>query len=76
MSKKARSAGRPGSQAEKPEAREQRGVLTRVNPEGLKSLRLLAIERDTTLQALGIEAWNDLLAKYGRKGNVRNPLLE
>ena len=29
-----------------------RAVLTRVNAEGLKALRMLALERDTTLQAL------------------------
>jgi hypothetical protein len=36
-------------------------------------LRILAIERDTTLQALAVEALNDLLAKYGKRPNVKNP---
>ena len=42
--------------------RERRGeeavkaILTRVNAEGLKALRMLAVERDTTLQALCIES--------------------
>ena len=51
-------------------------VLTRVNVEGLKALRMLALERDTTLQALCIEALNDVLKKHGKRDLVRNPLLE
>jgi len=38
-----------------------RAILTRVNSEGLKALRMLALERDTTLQAVAIEAFNDVL---------------
>jgi hypothetical protein len=41
-----------------------RGILTRINPEGLRALRQLALDRDTTVQALMIEATNDLLRKY------------
>lgn len=53
-----------------------RAILTRVNPEGLKALRMLALERDTTLQAVAIEAFNDVLKKHGKRPVVRNPLLE
>jgi hypothetical protein len=55
-----------------PEAFKQ--VLTRVGLEGWRALRMLAIEKDTTLNALAIEAFNDLLKKYGRRGSVENPL--
>jgi hypothetical protein len=48
-----------------------RGILTRVNREGWRALRLLSIERDTSLQALAIEAFNDLLVKYGKRAIVR-----
>jgi hypothetical protein len=48
-----------------------RGILTRVNREGWRTLSLLAIERDTSLQALAIEAFNDLLLKYGKRAIVR-----
>ena len=44
-----------------------RGILTRINAEGLKALRQLALDRDTTVQALMIEAANDLLRKYRRR---------
>ena len=44
-----------------------RGILTGINPEGLKALRQLALDRDTTVQALMIEAANDLLRKYRRR---------
>jgi hypothetical protein len=56
--------------------RQFRGVMIRVNPEGLKALRLLAVERDTRIQQLGIEALNDLLLKYGKRSVVQNPLLD
>ncbi len=53
-----------------------KAVLTRVNAKGLKALRLLALERDTTLQAVAIEAFNDVLKKHGKRAVVQNPLLE
>jgi hypothetical protein len=53
-----------------------RAILTRVNAEGLKALRMLALERDTTLQAVAIEAFNDVLRKHGKRAAVRNPLLD
>ena len=53
-----------------------KAVLTRVNAEGLKALRLLALERDTTLQAVAIEAFNDVLKKHGKRAVVQNPLLD
>ena len=42
----------------------------RVNPEGLRALRQLALDQDTTLQALMVEAANDLLRKYRRRAEV------
>ena len=53
-----------------------RGILTYVNPEGLKALRFLVLENDTSLQALAIEAFNDLLKKYGKRALVKNPRFE
>jgi hypothetical protein len=53
-----------------------KAVLTRVNAEGLKALRLLALEKDTTLQAVAIEAFNDVLKKHGKRAVVQNPLLD
>ena len=52
-----------------------RGLLIRVNDDGLKAIRVLAAERDTSIQALGLEAWNDLLSKYGRHPALKNPLV-
>jgi len=51
-----------------------RGILARVNLDGWRALSLLAIERDTSLQALTIEAFNDLLTKHGKRPIVRGPL--
>jgi hypothetical protein len=51
-------------------------VLTRMSPGSWKVLRILAVEKETTLNALAIEAFNDLLRKYGKKASVENPLAE
>jgi Antitoxin-like ribbon-helix-helix len=69
---------RKRAQAAKSESMERqfRGVMIRVNPEGLTALRLLAVERDTRIQTLGVEALNDLLRKYGKRPVVQNPLLD
>jgi hypothetical protein len=52
------------------------GIMTRMNVEGRRALRILAAEQDTTLNALAVEAFNDLLRKYGKKGSVVNPLVD
>ena len=49
-------------------------LAVRVNPEGLLAIKRLALDLDQPLQRLGIEAWNDLLKKYGKRPVVRNPL--
>jgi hypothetical protein len=67
--------GPRGGRSKAPE-RELRAVLIRVNYDGLKALRQLALDRDRTVQSLGIEAFNDVLRKYGAKPVLVNPLLE
>ena len=51
-------------------------ILTRMGVDGWRALRMLAVERDTTINALAIEAFNDLLKKYGKRQSVENPLLD
>ena len=51
-------------------------VLTRMSLDGWRALRMLAAQEDTTLNALAIEAFNDLLRKYGKKASVENPLVD
>jgi hypothetical protein len=51
-----------------------KGLLVRMNLEGWRELRKLAAERDTTLNALAIEAFNDLLKKRGKQPLIQNPL--
>ena len=65
----------PQAKSESPEGK-FRGILIRVNDEGLRALRLLAVEQDRRIQALGIEALNDLLIKHGKRPVVRNPLTD
>jgi hypothetical protein len=51
-----------------------RMLAIRVDPDGLLALKRLALDLGQPLQALGIEAWNDLLKKHGKRPVVRNPL--
>jgi hypothetical protein len=53
-----------------------KSVLTRIDADGWRALRMLAVENDTTLNALAIEAFNDLLKKHGKKQTVENPLAD
>jgi hypothetical protein len=53
-----------------------KGLLVRMNLDGWRELRILAAERDTTLNALAVEAFNDLLKKRGKQPVVQNPLLD
>jgi hypothetical protein len=36
----------------------------------------LPAEQDTTMNALAVEAFNDLLKKHGKRAVVENPLLD
>ncbi len=53
-----------------------KSVLVRVNLEGWQALKRLAIDNKTTLNALAVEAFNDLLKKHGKRSNIENPLLD
>jgi hypothetical protein len=53
-----------------------KSVLVRINAEGWRALKMLAIENDATLNALAVEAFNDLLKKHGKRQLVDNPLLD
>ena len=50
-----------------------KSVLVRINIEGWRALKILAVEKEATLNALAVEAFNDLLKKHGKRPN---PLLE
>jgi hypothetical protein len=53
-----------------------KSVLVRINVDGWRALKVLAAEQETTLNALAVEAFNDLLKKHGKRQNVANPLLD
>ena len=57
----AASAPRPDRQ---PDGR--KGILVRARPEAWKGLKLVALDREITLQDLMIEAINDVLEKHGK----------
>lgn len=44
----------------------KKGVLTQLDQDTARRLKMLAVERDTTLQALGEEAFDELLRRYDR----------
>jgi len=51
-------------------------VAAAINADGWRALKMLAVESDTTLNALAVEAFNDLLKKYGKRQSVGNPTAE
>jgi hypothetical protein len=42
----------------------------------LLAIKRLALDLNTSVQALGVEAWNGLLKKHGKRPVVRNPLAD
>ena len=49
-----------------------RSIAIQMKPEGWRALRDLALDRNISLQKLGIEAFNDLMAKHGRKQKIES----
>lgn len=52
-----------------------KAVLVRINAAGWRDLKILAAERSATLNALAVEAFNDLLKKHGKPRSIANPLI-
>ena len=42
-------------------------IVVQLKPDSWRALRQLALDLDTSVQKLGIEAFTDLMAKHGRK---------
>ena len=61
-------SGSAPSSTKPPSRRGKKGVLFHVDPEIAKRLKLLAVEHDTTIEALGIEALGLLFERYGQSG--------
>ena len=58
----------PKPSAAKPRGRRgKRGIVTYVETETARRIKMLAAQHDTTLQALGVEAWHLLLEHYGAR---------
>jgi hypothetical protein len=50
-----------------PSRQGKKGLVVYVSPEAAREIKLLAVETGSSIQELGIEAWNDLLRKHNRK---------
>jgi hypothetical protein len=50
-----------------------KGIVVQVNKEGWRALNDLALDLETSVQKLGIEALNDYLEKNGRGRPIVNP---
>jgi hypothetical protein len=50
-----------------PSRQGKKGIVIYVSPEAAKELKLLSVETGIPIQALGVEALNDLLRKHNRK---------
>ena len=58
--------------AAKPRGRRgKRGIVTYVETETARQLKVLAAQHDTTLQTLGVEAWHLLLERYSTRRTER-----
>ncbi|GAC1559754.1 MAG: hypothetical protein NVS2B7_34270 [Herpetosiphon sp.] len=58
----------------KPDSSAIKIITVRTNTDGWRALKGLALEHEATLNALAIEALNDLLKKYGKRASIENPL--
>jgi hypothetical protein len=47
-----------------------KGIVVQLKPEGWKALKQLALDLDTSIQRLGVEAFNDLMTKHGRRRTI------
>ena len=49
-----------------------RGIVVQLKPDGWKAFRQLAFDLDISVQDLGVEAFNDVMAKHGRKQKIES----
>jgi hypothetical protein len=47
-------------------------IVIQLKPDSWRALRQLALDMDTSVQKLGIEAFTDLMAKHGRKQKIES----
>jgi hypothetical protein len=47
-----------------------KAVIIQLKPDSHRAIRQLALDLDTTVQGLGIEAFNLLMTKHGRKEKI------
>jgi hypothetical protein len=74
MAKKAKSENMPRRVPAPRTGRpaDSKAIVVILKPESWKAMRQLAVDLDTTLQGLGIEAFNDLMAKHGHKVKIES----
>jgi hypothetical protein len=47
-------------------------IVVQLKPDSWRALRQFALDLDTSVQKLGIEALTDLMAKHGRKQKIES----
>ena len=57
------AASRPDKRTRGPSREGKRGIVIHVEPDMAKRLRHLAVDEETTLQALGVQAFEQLLSE-------------
>jgi hypothetical protein len=72
MVKKAKSEASPLLASKLKRPADSKAIVIQIKPEGWRTLRHLAVDLETSMQKLGVEALNDLLAKHGRKGKIES----
>jgi hypothetical protein len=61
------TAAEPQAPQTAPSRQGKKGLVVYMTPEAAREIRMLAVEIGSSIQELGIEAWNDLLQKHKRK---------
>ncbi len=47
-----------------------KGVNVQLKPDSWRAMRQLALDQNTSVQKIAVEAFNDLMAKHGRKVKI------
>jgi hypothetical protein len=72
MGKKSKPIPAPLLAPESRRPADAKSIVVQVKADGWREIRRLALDLDTSVQRLGVEAWNDLMAKHGRKVKIES----
>jgi hypothetical protein len=72
MAKKAKTECAPLLSPTLKRPADAKAIVIQVKPEGWRAIRHLAVDLETSVQRLGVEALNLLMAKHGQKVKIES----